>query len=204
MPDKPSLLLIGCGGHARSCIDVIELEDRFDIRGLIGQESEVGTKVLGYPVLGSDSYIDEISTSVEYALITVGHIRNAQTRLRLINRVKSAGIRLATIVSPLAYVSRTASLGAGTIVMHHALINANVVIGNNCIINSKCLIEHDVKIGDCCHISTGATLNGGVNIKKRTFVGSMAVIREGVIIDSDTFVGMGNKVNENLSRETSL
>ena len=202
MPDKPSLVLIGSGGHARSCIDVVQLENRYRLHGLIGQESEVGSKILGYSVLGSDLELDDVRSSVEYALVAVGQIKNVEQRIRLIDRVKRAGFKLATIVSPLAYVSQTASLGPGTIVMHHALINANVSIGENCIINSKSLIEHDVSIGDCCHISTGAILNGGVHIGERTFVGSSAVIKEGVMVCSETIVGIGSCVKENFPKET--
>ena len=35
---KPSLILIGAGGHARACNDVIEHLGTFDIAGLIGNE----------------------------------------------------------------------------------------------------------------------------------------------------------------------
>ncbi len=36
---KEKIILIGAGGHAESCIDVIEQEDRFEIAGLIGLEN---------------------------------------------------------------------------------------------------------------------------------------------------------------------
>ena len=48
------LLLIGCGGHARSLIDVVESSSRWHVLGLVGLPEQVGEEVLGYPVLGSD------------------------------------------------------------------------------------------------------------------------------------------------------
>ena len=33
---KLGLLLIGAGGHAKSCVDVIEQENEFQIIGLVG------------------------------------------------------------------------------------------------------------------------------------------------------------------------
>ncbi|MDC0166896.1 NeuD/PglB/VioB family sugar acetyltransferase [Gammaproteobacteria bacterium] len=203
MPDNPSLVLIGSGGHARSCIDVIELQRKYCLYGLIGKSSEVGDEVHGYSVIGSDLDLREVGLSVEYALVAVGHIKNVELRLKLIDQVKAAGFKLATIVSPLAYVSPTASLGRGTIIMHHALINSSASIGENCIINSKTLVEHDVTVGDCCHISTGAVLNGGVTIGDRTFVGSSAVIMEGIVVPTDSIVGMGEKVKRQLPRDES-
>jgi len=37
---KPSLILIGAGGQARACIDVIEQEGFFQISGLIGMAEQ--------------------------------------------------------------------------------------------------------------------------------------------------------------------
>ena len=45
---RAPLLLIGAGGHARACLDVIELEGRYDVVGLLGLPEEVGGEVLGY------------------------------------------------------------------------------------------------------------------------------------------------------------
>ena len=52
---KPSLILIGAGGHACSCIDVIEQQGQYQIAGLIGMQDEVHTQHLGYAVIGTDS-----------------------------------------------------------------------------------------------------------------------------------------------------
>jgi FlaA1/EpsC-like NDP-sugar epimerase len=51
---KPKIILIGAGGHCRSCIDVIEQQDRFEILGIVdkaGQDEPSG--VLGYPLIGT-------------------------------------------------------------------------------------------------------------------------------------------------------
>ena len=47
-----SLLLIGGGGHCRSCIDVIEAEGKYSIAGIVNQPGENTDPVLGYEVLG--------------------------------------------------------------------------------------------------------------------------------------------------------
>jgi len=40
---KPSLILIGAGGHAHACIDVIEQQDKYQIAGLVGMPEEMHT-----------------------------------------------------------------------------------------------------------------------------------------------------------------
>ena len=52
---RQPILLIGAGGHCRSCIDVIEQEGRWDIAGLVGQKDDIGASVLGYKVIASDA-----------------------------------------------------------------------------------------------------------------------------------------------------
>jgi len=185
---------VGAGGHARSCIDVIEHDGRFSIVGLLGLPHEVGTQVLGYPVLGTDDDLPGIVKKVGNALVTLGQIKTAEPRIRLFRQLEAVGCDLPVIISPRAHVSRHARLGAGTIVMHGALVNAGAEVGRNCIINSQALIEHDACIGDHCHISTAATVNGGVWVGEGSFVGSNTVVRQGVRIGANCLIGIGQCV----------
>lgn len=188
---QADLLLIGAGGHARACIDVIEQAGRYRIAGLVGAPHEVGTKILGYPVLGADDDLGDLVGRYPAALVTVGQIRSPDTRIRLYQRAVDLGFHLPAIVSPHAHVSRHASIGAGTIVMHGAIVNAGACVGDNCIINTRALLEHDVTVGAHCHISTGAILNGDVKVGTGSFIGSGSVVREGVTLGDGALVGMG-------------
>lgn len=173
------IVLIGGGGHAKSVIDVIEQEGRYEIVGIIDQRIELHeTKVLGYEVLGDDTKLPEILTSCKNAIIAIGQIRSNEPRVRTAAMLKKLGFTLPKVISPLAYVSSHAHIGEGTIVMHGAIVNANAVVESNCIINSKALIEHDAIIEENCHISTGAIVNGGTVVKANSFFGSGAVSKE--------------------------
>jgi len=173
------ILLIGGGGHAKSVIDVIEQEGKFEIAGIIEKFAGESKPILGYELIGTDDDLPALRKHYKYAIVTVGQIESAKLRIKLYTRLKELGFTLPAIISPLAYVSKHATLGEGTVVMHHALINAQAKVGNNCIINSKALIEHDAVVEDHCHISTGAILNGGVSLKAESFVGSGVVSKQG-------------------------
>lgn len=191
---RAPILLIGAGGHARACVDVIELEGRYEVVGLLGLPDEVGSVVLGYPVLGDNAHLPALASSVGCAIVSVGQIRTPQVRIELFDALQRAGCALPTIVSPLAYVSRHASIGAGTIVMHGALVNAGAIVGRNCILNSRSLVEHDAVVADHCHVATAAALNGGVRLGTGTFVGSGASVREGITLGERCVIGMGQVV----------
>lgn len=192
-PSSVPILLVGSGGHARSCIDVLESAG-FRIAGLVGRQDEVGSSVFGYPVLGVDDDLPALMKDASAALVAVGQIDTPILRMRLYERLCELGYALPAIVSTFAYVSPRARIGAGSIVMHGAIVNAGVTIGNNCIINSHSLVEHDSDVGDHCHIATRAVLNGGVRVGQGTFVGSGAIVREGVALGKQSVIGMGLSV----------
>jgi len=199
---KPPILLIGGGGHCRACIDVIERQGRFQIAGIVERNGAPGTKVFGYPILGRDDDLPELLQRYRHALVAIGQIKSPFPRIRVFEQLQSLGAELPGIVSPSAYLSRHARIGAGTIVMHGAVINAGATVGHNCIVNTKALLEHDVTVEDHCHIATGALINGGVHIGAGTFVGSGAVVREGVHIGPGCIVGAGTTVLRDLPPQT--
>jgi sugar O-acyltransferase (sialic acid O-acetyltransferase NeuD family) len=192
MYKKPEIILLGAGGHCRSCIDVIEAEGRFSIAGIVDQvEAGAPASIFGYPILGTDDDLPELHKQYAFALVTVGQIRTSAVRRRLFDQLKELGYELPTIISPHAYVSAHAQVAAGSIIMHHALVNAGASVGENCIINSKALIEHDVQVGADCHISTGSIINGGVDVGAGTFFGSNAVSVQEISIPAGSFVSAG-------------
>ena len=158
---KP-LLLIGCGGHARSLIELIESCSDWHVYGLIGLPHQVGSLVLGYPVLGCDNDLPSIRAHCKSALIAIGQLPDPAPRQRLASHLHHLGFQFPVLISSHAVVSRHAQIGPGTTVGHGAIVNAGVVVGDHCIINTNSSIEHDVQIGNYCHISTGVLVNGGV------------------------------------------
>lgn len=191
MKQKEDLILIGGGGHCRSCIDVIEMDGRFTIRGIVDEKDSLDPMLSTYPLLGREEDLFELVQSCKNFLITVGQVKSPEPRMRIFDHLKQLGMVLPIIVSPLAHVSRQAMLAEGTIIMHYALVNAGASVGRNCIINTKALIEHDAVIEDHCHISTAAVVNGAAKIERSSFIGSNSVIRESVVVGESSIVGAG-------------
>jgi FlaA1/EpsC-like NDP-sugar epimerase len=82
---KEKIILIGGGGHCRACIDVIEQEGRFTIAGIVDVPEKIQHKVLGYPVIGSDSDLAEFIKSCPNVLLTLGQIKSPNRRMELFN-----------------------------------------------------------------------------------------------------------------------
>jgi sugar O-acyltransferase (sialic acid O-acetyltransferase NeuD family) len=199
-----SLVLIGGGGHCRSCIDVIESTTSYEVFGIVGEIDGEKMPVLGYPVLGTDEALVGLLQDCPMALITVGQIKTPELRKRLYHLVQDLGGSFPVVVSPQAYVSRRAEVGVGTIVMHGATLNVGVSVGINCIINSQALVEHDAEIGSHSHVSTGARVNGGASIGEGTFLGSGAVVNQGITVGNNCIIASGAVIRSDVPEGTQV
>ena len=187
---KPNLVLIGGGGHCVSVIDVIENGNKFNIIGIL-DSSNKENNLLGYKILGGDNLIPELVNENTYFLITVGQIKSYSIRRNIAKILSENNAKLATVISPLAYVSKHAQIEEGAVIMNHAVVNAKSKIGKNCIINTMSNIEHGVSIGDFCHISTCAVVNGKSVIGYGTFIGSNATISNNILIKENSIISAG-------------
>lgn len=196
---KKNLILLGGGGHCKSVIEVAE-SSSCKILGILDRPEEFGKQVLDYKVIGTDDDIPQYVDKAEF-VITVGFIMNPAVRIKLYNRVKEAGGKLATVIASTAHVSKYATLSEGTVIMHQAVVNAGANIGVNSIINTFANIEHDAQIGDQCHISTGAMVNGDCKVGDRCFIGSQSVLANGITVGDDVIVGAGSVVRKSIERK---
>ena len=196
---KEIFLYGGAGGHCKSITDVIELENIYQIKGIILSKKDNKIKNINYPILGYENDLKDIINKYKNVIVSIGQIKEYKLRKNFYENLKKNNAFLPVIKSPLSYCSKNSLIGEGTILMHFSMVNASVRVGNNCIINSKSLIEHDVQVGDNCHISTGAILNGGVKIGENTFIGSNSVIKNGVNIGREVIIGAGKIILRDIS-----
>ena len=198
---QSKIILVGGGGHCRACIDIVQTEGKFQIEGIVDLRENLYREILGYKIIGTDEDLPDIIKKCNNFLITIGQIKSGEKRVEKFNLLKDLRANFPIIISPLAYVSRYATIGEGTIIMHNAFINANSRIGRNCIINTNAIIEHDTVIGDHCHISTGSIVNGGCQIGAETFIGSNSVISNNIRISSKVVIGAGSVVVKSILKE---
>ncbi|MEK9727747.1 MAG: acetyltransferase [Candidatus Margulisiibacteriota bacterium] len=195
---KKKIILIGGGGHCCSVIDVIKSTNQYEIIGII--DPKIDEDQHDYNYLGDDSQILNCKSNDVEFLITIGKIGPNNRRVELYEFLKNNNCKLAKVISPFAYVSRSARIGEGSIVMHHALVNSNVKIGNNCILNTKSLVEHDSIIGHHSHISTASVVNGGVELGTDVFLGSHSTINLNVKICDEVSIASNSLVTKSIKQ----
>ena len=190
------IILIGAGGHANSCVDIISVSKQFKITYLLEREKSKSFSKFKKIIFTNENLI-KIRKNIKYAHISFGQIKDKYKRQKVYEKLKKLGFEFPVIVSKTSYVSKSSTILDGTIVMHKSSINSNVKIGFNNIINTGSIIEHDVCIGNHNHIAPGAIINGGVTIGNNCFIGSGSIIRQGLKIKDNSFIQAGKVILKN-------
>lgn len=199
---KNKILIVGGGGHAQSCIDIIENEKKYQIFGIIDKKSD--TVKNKFKMFNGDRNINELRNKVNNAFIGIGQIKSPDLRIKIFKKLKKNQYNLPIIISKFAAVSKKTTIKPGTIIMNFANISRNTKIGLCSIINTKANLEHEVIVGNFCHVSTGAILNGNVEIGDNTFIGSGAIINQNIKIGNNCIIGSGKIISKNIKSKTVI
>ena len=199
--DAQKIVILGGGGHAKMCIDILKQMRQFEIAGLVDDVLEKGTDILGVPVIGKDD--DHTLRSLResgilYGVNGVGAVTNHRSREVLYKKLKSAGFFIPNIIHPQAVVEPSVRMGDGNQIMANATVGSSVKLGNNNIINSASVVSHDSVIGNNVHITPGAILAGSVSVGDNTIIGMGATVYLGATIGRNVVINNGVDVVNNI------
>jgi sugar O-acyltransferase (sialic acid O-acetyltransferase NeuD family) len=194
---QDDLVIVGIGGHAGMCIDILRQNAKYNIVGFV-DDNVTNDEKFGLKYLGNLSCIEEFAKKgLCYAVLGIGFIGNLKKREKVYNYLTSF-VTVPTIIHKSAIVEPSAKIDEGCQIMAGAIIGSNVLIGENCIINSGAILSHDTLISDGSHLTPGATLAGHVKIGKRVTVGMCSTIYIGLEISDDSVIANGKSVIDNI------
>lgn len=172
------LIIIGAGGHGQVVADVAAQTGKYnDIIFL----DDAANCAVG-PCSSYEKYIDD--TTEFY--VAFG---NNTGRLAWIEKLITAGAKLAVIVHPTAYVSPRAVLGGGTSILPNAIVNTDVVVGKGCIINIGAIVDHRTVLEDGVHLAPGAI------VKAENHIAACNKVESGEVIEARSSFSRGMEVN---------
>ncbi len=187
---RPEVVVIGAGGHAKVCIELLRASS-IPVAFCVGGDDS-GESCLGVPVLKGDHHLGHLRGE-GYALAFVAIGSNA-LRQRLGASVRALGYRLVNAISPRAIISPSARLGEGVAVMAGAVINADSTIADLAIINTSASVDHDCRIGEAAHIAPQCGLAGNVSVGARAFLGIGSRVIPDISVGEDVVAGAGSVI----------
>ena len=203
MAGEQGLMILGGGGHARMCIDILRQMGTYRIHGIVDPNLELGSTVMGVPVLGNDDDLGRLrKQEVRLAVLGIGAVTEHPRRDELFRRLKSAGFSIPNLIHPSACIEPSATLGEGNQIMAHATVGSAVRIYDNSIINSGSVVSHDSILGDNVHVAPGAILAGGVRVGRNTLIGMGVTVYLGVEIGENVTIFNGCRVNRDVPDNT--
>lgn len=142
---------------------------------------------MGYPILGNDDDVLELATAYkEIPLVNAPDSSLVKKKLFLL--YSDAGFDFATIISPRAFISKSASVGKGCIIQSGVNISSNVKIGRFCKLNYNANVMHDVSLGDFTIIGPNAVVLGRSQLGESVYIGANSTIEHDTVIVDGTKV----------------
>lgn len=185
-----NLLIIGAG-----CCGLSAREIARDM-GCFGKIAFLDDKVTkthdGTEVLGK--ICDFENFALEYGNVFVA-VANPQFKLDLLKKIKeTTPYKIATLVSPRAYISPTAQIMQGSIVEAMATVNTGAVVSTGCIVGAGSVVNHCSMLCDGVHLECNASVADNALVPAGTFVESGTFFKSGFSDVNDLF--LNNKVKK--------
>ena len=115
--------------------------------------------------IGKTTEIECFSSNYHSAIVAIG---NADIRLSLFEKLCENNFCVPILVSPQAYVSPSAELGAGTIVEPMAVVQSGAKVGKCCLIASGAVVKHNAIVEDGCYIDCNSVVAAGEIVPFKT------------------------------------
>jgi sugar O-acyltransferase (sialic acid O-acetyltransferase NeuD family) len=201
-PARRRIIILGCGSHGMVCGEMAELLRYQDIIFLdLARHHEPGRR-FDWPIRGAFEPATLAGDLAAYRdpgsefLVALGE---NQDRLLITRALEAAGLPLATLIHPTAFISPRSTIGRGSSVCAGAIIQPHCRIGMACLVNTAASVDHHGLLGAGVHLSPGARLSGRVSVGEGSWLGTGVAVRDGVTIAGRITVGVGAAVVHDLS-----
>ena len=184
------ILIYGCGSVGRM-VDQIVHDINSDGRNwrvvgfLDDSVSKHGATISDHPVLGGLEQLDRYPN----AQLVLAFSSPQQKRV-MASRLAAAGIdRVATLVHPMAWISRRVALGRGTVVYPGVCVDVDVTIGDHVLLNKTCTIGHDSILKSYLTAAPGVNLGGNCVFGEGVEFGINSATIQGIQVGEWSVIG---------------
>lgn len=143
------------------------------------------------PVVPFEGLAESHPPSEFEVYVAVVYTQLNRLRTRLMREAKAMGYRLASYVSPSAFVWPNVVMGEHCFIFEDNTLQPFVRLGDNVVLWSGNHIGHHSQIGDNCFISSHVVVSGYCEIGANTFMGVNSTTANNVSLARDNWIGPG-------------
>ncbi len=158
-----NLLIIGAGTYGVVAKELAESMGCFEkIAFADDQRTEAPD---GSKVIGTLSEIEKLINEYNNIIVAIG---NPEVRLALLEKLENMPCKIATLISPSAYISPSAEIAYGTVVEPMVVVHTRSRIEKGCFISAGAVINHESVCKEGVHVDCNATVVGYTTVPAKT------------------------------------
>jgi sugar O-acyltransferase (sialic acid O-acetyltransferase NeuD family) len=192
-----NILILGAGGHAKVIVDIVELEGKYNLIGIIDQNLAEKKPLLGYPLLGKEEDLPKLikEYAIKGIIIAIGdNFIRSKAAARLKENYPELSFPYA--IHPKTIIARDVKIGEGTVIMAGVSVNPGSTIGSFCILNTNSILDHDSSMGNFSSLAPGVTVGGDCKIGNYSAIGIGATLLHGIQIGEHSVIGAASLVSK--------
>lgn len=198
MQKTKRLVIIGDSAFAQIAYEYFEVDTEYAVVGFsVEREYLKIPELAGLPVVPFEDLASSFEPSAHEVYVATVYTQLNRLRTRLAMEAKAKGYRLASYVSPRAFVWRNAEIGEHCFIFEDNTVQPFVKLGNNVVLWSGNHIGHHTVIRDNCFLSSHVVVSGFCDIGENCFIGVNATLANNVTVGSDNWIGPNITIMKN-------
>lgn len=190
MDKTRKLVIVGDSAFAEIAREYFDADTAYDVVAFSVETPFLEkTELHGLPVVAFETLEARFDPATHEVFVAATYTQLNRLRRRLAAQAKARGYRLASYVSPRAFVWRNVELGEHCFVFEDNTLQPFVKIGENVVLWSGNHIGHHSVIESHCFISSHVVVSGFCTIGEHSFLGINASVANNVKIGPDNWVG---------------
>jgi len=188
------MLLIGAGGHALECFDILSKNYQYDFLEFYDEISGNSHFMKKYNIIKDQRDLEGHFEKDPRFVLAVG---NPKLREYFYERFTNAGGQMVNLFGFQNTVSAFSEYATAD-VFNLCFLGSKVRIGKGSLVNTGAQIHSAVAVGEFCEISPKAVLSNSVQIGSNTRIGANATILPNISIGNHVVVGAGAVVTDDI------
>lgn len=200
---KNKIIIIGSKGGAKNAIEVLELDKKNKIVGLIDDYREIGETTFEYPIIGKINDIPDLvkkyNTNKFFIAIGDNYIRE-MISYKVEELCKD--VEFVNVIHPSVHRGKETIIGRNAFIMANVSIDADVWIGEFVNIYPNTTIGQTSNICSFASLSTGVNVGGRCNIGAGSFLGIGSTIKHETTIYRNVVIGAHSLVLKDIEKDS--
>lgn len=196
---KPKkLIIIGDSAFAEIAREYFDSDTDYEVVAFCVERNYLKREQLhGLPVVPFEELREIYPPDTHDVFAAVVYTQLNRLRTRLAGEAKAMGYKLASYVSPRAFVWKNVSMGEHCFIFEDNTVQPFVTIGNNVVLWSGNHIGHHSTVRDNCFISSQVVIAGFCDIGENCFMGVNATVANNVTVARDNWIGPNTAIMKN-------